>query len=286
MISAKDIQEIIGGIIIGNPEATIKEVRPIDHAVKESVSFCSKHGSEAIAIIKSTEASVVICHSDIDRDSLKKEPATFVLVDNPRKSFILVMTKLFQERKAGISPLAYVEEGSAIDPSAYIGPFCYLGKSVTVGKNVIIQAGTVIGKEGFGFERNDDGTLIRFPHIGGVIIEDEVEIGANVCIDRGTLGNTVIGKGSKIDNLCHIAHNVQIGKHCMIIAQAMLAGSSQIGDYSTVAPCACVREKVKVGDNVLIGLGAIVTKDVDPGWIAFGTPAKPIRRNEKVYPPK
>lgn len=285
MISAKDIQKIIGGLLIGDPEIRVQEAEPIELAKKGSLAFCSKLDSEALKMIQSTRASVVICSSSLNPDSLKKAHVAYILVENPRKSMILVMTRLFQEKRIGVSQQACVEPGASIDPSAFIGPFCYIGKNVSIGKNVVVQAGTVIGKEGFGFERDDEGELMRFPHIGGVIIGDDVEIGANVCIDKGTLGNTIIGKGTKIDNLCHIAHNVQIGEHCMIIAQSMLAGSSRIGDYCTVAPCACVREKLVIGNNVLMGLGAIVTKDIESGWVAFGTPAKPIRKVEKTYPP-
>jgi UDP-3-O-[3-hydroxymyristoyl] glucosamine N-acyltransferase len=286
MIRAKEIHKIVGGVLIGDPDVTVHKASPIDAAEEGSLTFCTKRDSNAFEAIESTRASVIICSSDLDQTALKKQSVAYILVEKPRKSMVLVMAQLFLEKRTGISPQAFIQPGATIDPTAFIGPFCYIGKSVIIGKNVIVQAGTVIGEDGFGFERDDDGSLIRFPHIGGVVIEDDVEIGANVCIDKGTLGNTVIAKGTKIDNLCHIAHNVQIGRHCMITAQSTMAGSSKIGDYSTMAPNSCLREKVAIGNNVLIGLGAVVTKDIEDGWIAFGVPAKPMRKVERTYPLK
>jgi len=285
VIDAKTISDRIGGKVLGSLEATAEHPSPIESSDECSLTFCSKRGREAIDLINATKARIVICSMDLQTQDLNTDRKTIILVENPRMAMIQTMEGFFDQVERGISPLAQIEEGTKIGSAVYIGPFCHIESCVVIGDNVKIGSGTVIGKEGFGFEREMDGQLVRFPHIGGVRIEDDVEIGSNVSIDRGTLGDTVIGEGTKVDNLCHIAHNVYIGRHCMIIAQSMLAGSSSIGDYTTVAPCACVREKVRVGKNCLIGLGAVVTKDIEDGWVAYGSPAKPVRKVERKFGP-
>jgi UDP-3-O-[3-hydroxymyristoyl] glucosamine N-acyltransferase len=139
---------------------------------------------------------------------------------------------------------------------------------------VIIHAGTVIGADGFGYERNEDGTFEKFPHLGGVVIEDDVEIGANACIDRGTLAPTRIREGAKIDNLVHIAHNVDVGRHAAVIAHAMIGGGTRIGDYGWVAPCACLRDGIVIGTRSTVGLGAVVTKSIGDDATVMGAPAR------------
>jgi len=148
---------------------------------------------------------------------------------------------------------------------------------VELGENVGIGPNCSIGFEGFGFEPDEDGTYHRFPHIGKVIIGDDVEIGANTCIDRGALGDTIIGAGTKIDNLVHVAHNVRIGKNCMIIALTCLGGGVIIEDGVYVGIGASVRNQITIGEKAFIGMGAVVVKDVDPGITVIGNPAKPRR---------
>lgn len=180
-----------------------------------------------------------------------------------------------------------------IDSSASIGPFCVIGarcnigartvlnarvtlySDVSIGSDVVVHSGTVIGSDGFGYERNDQGVLEKFPHLGGVVVEDDVEIGSNTSIDRGVLGNTVIRTGTRIDNQCHIAHNVDVGRHVAIIAQSMLGGSVQIGDCAWLAPAAIVINQAKIGTKATIGLGAVVTKNVDEAQLVMGAPAVP-----------
>jgi UDP-3-O-[3-hydroxymyristoyl] glucosamine N-acyltransferase len=145
---------------------------------------------------------------------------------------------------------------------------------VRIGKKVVIHAGTVIGVDGFGYARNENDELEFFPHLGGVLIDDCVEIHSNVNIDRGTLGDTILGQGTKVDKFCHIGHNVVIGKHCVIAARSMLGGSAQIGDYSWIAPCACIRDGgIKIGSHAFVGMASVVTKDVPGGTTVMGVPA-------------
>lgn len=136
--------------------------------------------------------------------------------------------------------------------------------SVIVGKN------TVIGGDGFGYARDVDGTLVRMPHRGNVIICENVEIGNNVCIDRAVIGSTYIGAGTKIDNLCHIAHGVKIGKNCLIVAGTIIGGSCEIGDNCFLGINCSIKNKVKIGNNVTVGMGAVVLKDVPDGLTVYG----------------
>ena len=154
----------------------------------------------------------------------------------------------------------------------HAGVVLYSG--VKIGKNCIINAGTVIGADGFGYEPDENGEQFKIAHLGEVVIGDNVEIGANTCIDRGTLGNTIIEDNVKIDNLCHIAHNVHMKKNSVAIALSMIAGSCVVDEGAWVAPCSALREGRKIGKDALVGLGSVVVKDVEDGQTVMGVPAK------------
>jgi UDP-3-O-[3-hydroxymyristoyl] glucosamine N-acyltransferase len=176
---------------------------------------------------------------------------TLILVDNPRLTFMNLVAHFHQEM-------------------AQIHPTAVIGKCVTLGEDVSIGACSVIGSAGFGVSRMRDGQLRQFPQIGGVIIEDGVTIKANVCVDRGALGDTVIGEGSRIDNLCHIAHNCKIGRNVSIVASSMIAGSVTIGDNSWIAPNASILNGIKIGKNCVVGMGSVVLSDVPDGMTVKG----------------
>lgn len=284
--------------ILGLENKYISIPSPIDDANKDSISFCSKKRvDDTLRTIRNSKAKVIICSNEFKFTEQDYKNKTLILVKNPRMAFIQIIQKFFKQKvQSSISSTAVIDKGANIHPNVYIGPHSYIGKcevgegtiiygnahiysGIKIGKGVIIHAGTVIGADGFSYERNEKGELEEFPHIGGVVIEDNVEIGSNTSIDRGTLDNTIIGKGTKIDNLCHIAHNVVIGKHCVIIAQSMIGGSTKIGDYSWIAPSVCIRDGIKIGKNVLIGMGSVITKDVGDGWVVYGVPGKKVREN-------
>jgi len=225
---------------------------------------------------------------------------TLVAVNRPRLWFIRCVNAFFSpEEKKGIHPTAIIGKNCEIGKNVYIGPYSFIGDEVVIGsgskihsgvhihdrvrigKNVILKSGCIIGTAGFGYERNDEGVLERFPHIGGVVIEDDVEIGANTCVDRGTLSDTIIGEGTKIDNLVHIAHNIVIGKHCVIVALAMIGGGAKIGDGAWIAPTACIRDGVTIGKQALVGMGAVVTKNVADHDVVIGVPARSIKKVKK-----
>ena len=179
-----------------------------------------------------------------------------------------------------IGPQSYignceVGQGTIIESNVYVHT------DTKIGKWVIIHPGAVIGSVTVAFERDDNGKLEKFPQLGRVVIEDDVEIGSNTCIARGSLsGNdTLIGKGTKVDDLVHIGHGVRVGKHCMIVTGAAMCGSVKIGDYTWIAPQACIREGITIGNRVLVGMGSVVTRDVPDNSVVFGSPAKPAGEN-------
>jgi len=178
------------------------------------------------------------------------------------------------------SMLSIASEYPKLDFVKCIKEFFKPGKcKIIKGRNVKIGEFCSIGNEGFGFVQDYDGAWIRFPHHGGIIIGDDVEIGDNVCIDRGSLSDTVIGKGVKIDNLVHIAHNVTIGENSMIVAKSMIAGSVKIGDNCWISPSSNIRNGIKIGNNVMVGMGSNVVKDIPDNVVVAGNPARVIREN-------
>jgi len=153
--------------------------------------------------------------------------------------------------------------------------------NIKIGNNCMIRSGTVIGTDGYGYFFKDDGTIGKVEHFGGVIIGNDVEIGANVCIDRGTLDDTVIGDNSKIDNLVHIAHNVRIGRSVCVVAGAAICGSVVLHDGAYIAPGGIVKNQLEIGTDGFVGLGAVVTKSVENGSVVAGIPARTIRNIKK-----
>jgi UDP-3-O-[3-hydroxymyristoyl] glucosamine N-acyltransferase len=222
-----------------------------------------------------------------------------VSCQSPKLAFAKVVERFFPSLEAWPWPATGLREaGVAVDPTAKIGPGVILGAGVVIGPGVEVGPYTIlahttvgqgtrigahcsIGLPGFGFERSEQGVWFRFPHVGRVEIGEEVEIGSNTCIDRGALGATRIGRGVKIDNLVHVAHNVTIEPEALIIAHAMLGGSAHIGAGAWVAPSVAVMNQARIGAGAVIGLGAVVVKEVAPGTTVVGNPAKVLERKEK-----
>ena len=183
---------------------------------------------------------------------------------------------------AKVSKLSHIGEGVTIGENSCIDHFCVISDGVVIGRNCKIQSGTVIGEDGFGYERDESGIPIKITHLGTVIIEDNVEIGNCTVIDRGTLGNTIIKKNVKIDNLVHIAHNVVIEDNSLIIACSEISGGVIIGKGSWVGPNSSIIQKVKLGSDSFVGIGSNVIKDVENFAVVAGNPAKIIRMSKWI----
>ncbi|HUW96837.1 MAG TPA: hypothetical protein VMW58_13720 [Anaerolineae bacterium] len=282
-------------------DTPIERAVPLEDAGPNTVCFCRSTARDAVRLLAKTRATLLIVDQTLPIDPKPLAQAgvqAVVRSPNARLDFIRVVERFFSRpRPAGIHPTAVVSPAASIDPDVYVGAYCVVGEAtirhgsvihsgvhihdaVYIGRNVEVHSGCVIGADGFGFERNEAGELEKFPHIGGVVIEDDVEIYALTHIARGTLGDTTIGQGTKIDTFVHIAHNVRIGKHCMIISHAMLGGGVRVGDSTWVAPSASVRERLAIGSRVTVGLGAVVTKDVPDGTTVMGVPARPAREQK------
>ena len=227
---------------------------------------------------------------------------SFITGDNPKGMYFETLAHFFAPRRVctGIAKTAVVlAPPENIGKNVTIGENCFICSNTVIGDDTIIEhnvviecrtrigkgchidSGTVIGTPGYGYYKDADGNYRKVPDFGGVVIGDNVEIGANVCIARGTLADTIIECNVKIDNLCHIAHNVHIGKNCLVIAQSMLGGSSVLHDDVYVAPAAAIINQVEIGRNSLVGMGAVVTKSVEENKVVAGVPAKVLRDNKK-----
>lgn len=300
MPNAKEIADFLVAEVFGDTKREVTEIAKLLPGKPGALSFCKYESAIAGKMICDSASSVIICSEKL----LFEPPAnkTLIYVPKPRLAFSKAANKFFIKKifaadihcypAAGIHITATICSMAEIAESARIGPHCVIlgnvkiGENsiifdnvsirgeVKIGKNVIVNAGAVIGAEGFGYEPDEDGTLVQFPQIGGVIIEDNVEIGANACIDRGALGDTIICEGAKIDNLVHIAHNAVIGKNCRIICLVGIGGSVEIGDGSFVGISASVKNQKKIGKNAIVGMGAVVTKDVPDNTTVIGNPAR------------
>jgi UDP-3-O-[3-hydroxymyristoyl] glucosamine N-acyltransferase len=244
-------------------------------------------------ILKS-KAKIIICDSSVEITEDMVRNKCIIIVKNTKLTFLRIANKFFVKdikyeihSSAIIHPKARIANNCFIGPLTYVGNCdinegtiiegnCYIYDNVVIGKNVKIKAGSVVGGDGFGYQRNSEGVFEKFPQIGGVVIKDNVDIGSNTCIDCGALGYTVIEEGTKIDNNVQISHNVKVGKHCAIIANTVIAGSTTIGDYTWVAPSSTIRDQLNIGKNVKIGMGATVTKNIPDNETWLGFPAMPL----------
>lgn len=265
-------------------------VSSIDKAINNSLIWIKENNKHYNNIIKKTPATVIIVHKSFNIESIENK--CIIKSDNPKYTFSKIVNKVILSKNYNsihessiISKNAIIGKNVSIGPNTFIGD-CqigdntiimgnnYLYDNVKIGDNVTIHAGTTIGSPGFGYSKMNSTEYELFPHIGGVIIEDNVEIGSNTCIDRGSLDDTIIKKGVKIDNLVHIAHNVIIEENSLIIANSMLGGSTLIGKNSWIAPSASIKNQLKIGDNVTVGMGAVVTKNIPNDETWTGVPAK------------
>lgn len=295
MIKIGDIVELLDPTgFRGNALAQIAEPIPLnpENERDDVLMWCNENGIDQL---RELNAGTVIC--PVDHGIEYNDDVNYILVEKPRMAFMQVLREFWVEEKfTGIAESAKIHSSAKIGNNVSIGEHVVIEKGVTIGDDsrighnsvilhdcrlgtkVTVGSQCTIGGIGFGYELNEAGDYEMMPHLGNVIIEDEVEIGNNTCIDRAVMGSTHIGRNVKIDNLVHIAHGVQIGQNALIIANAMVAGSVEIGDDAWVSPSASILNKSKVGASALVGMGAVVIRNVDANSIVAGSPAKEIRK--------
>ena len=280
----------------GNPEGkSVTGLATIRLAQKMDLAFIDYTRSDKQELIKTTNANVIICDDSVELPPYSDKLLIHVAL--PKLVFSMIGNRYFVTRPLpGIHPLACLHPDAIIHPNVSIGPFTYVGKSeigsgtiiygnahiydnVKIGNEVIIQAGCSIGSDGYGYNRDENGFPIQFPHIGGIIIEDEVDLGANTCIDNGSLGPTFIGYGTKIDNLVHIGHNVQIGRCVYIAALTSIAGSTIVEDNAVIWTGTSVADGIQIGRSAYVGMGSVVVTAIPENKKCFGNPARIFANN-------
>jgi UDP-3-O-[3-hydroxymyristoyl] glucosamine N-acyltransferase len=312
-ITLKEIAEFVKGELIGDPNITITGISGIKEAKEGDITFLAN--PKYATLLNTTKASAIITSKDISNSS-----KPLIRTDNPSLAFAkvvnlvvpmetrhpkgihptaIISSKAKLRKNVSVGAYTIIEEGVEIGEDTIIYGGCYIGYHTKVGKKcliyphvairerieignrVIIHSGAVIGSDGFGFA-TVKGVQEKIPQIGTVVIEDDVEIGANVTIDRARFDKTVIGKGTKIDNLVQIAHNVIIGENCIIVAQAGISGSTTLGKGVILAGQAGLVGHIHIGDGAIVAAQAGVTKSIPPNTKVSGYPAKPHSEAKRV----
>lgn len=292
----EDLAEIGGcELIADNPSREINDVAPLDRASEKDITFLSnkKYKDD----LKTSKAGACILDETVK--ALAPEGMNLLISKNPYKSYALIAQAFYplrdkDNRKTKFHEQALIHPTAKIGEAVKIGAFTVIGENVVIGDGTIIDSnvtithaeigqkcrifpGVKIGQDGFGFAMDPAGQHVTVPQLGRVMVEDFVEIGANTTIDRGAGPDTVIGQGTRIDNLVQIGHNVKIGKNCVIIAQVGIAGSTVIEDYAVVAAQTGVAGHLTIGQGAQIGAKSGVVSDIPAGSKFIGTPAKPVR---------
>ena len=262
------------------------------HVEESSLDWVNSSKANKQEIAENSPAKVLVVDEAIEYTStLAAQGKVLLVVKKPRPVMADIATRFFVEKKkAGIHPSATISKEAVVDPSAHIGAGCVIEKAqvgantvlmpnvvvyddVIIGDNCLIQAGAVIGTDGLGCVRDENGKLTKFPHLGGVIIGNDVEIGANCQIAKGAFSDTIIENGCKINGLCFIAHNGHLEENVWITGDTMLCGSVRVKKNTTIFSNVIVREQRLIGEKAIVGMGAVVTKDVPDGETWIGSPA-------------
>lgn len=303
--TAEQIANVIGGRVEGNKDAKVHTFAKIEEGTEGAISFLSN--PKYTHYLYNTKSSIVIVNEDLELE--KDVDATLIRVKNAYESIakLLQIYEASKPKKTGIAPQAYIAPSAKLGNNCYVGPFAYVGESAEIGdgcqiyphavigdnvkvgtncifypnttiyqgckigNNVTIHAGSVIGADGFGFAPGADG-YDKIPQIGIVVIEDNVEIGANTCVDRSTMGATVIHKGVKLDNLVQVAHNVEIGENTVMSAQVGIAGSTKVGSWCMFGGQVGLAGHITIGDKTFLGAQSGVPGSLKGGEELIGTP--------------
>ena len=306
--SAQQIAMLLGGKIAGDANRKVSDVGPIESAHEGQLSFLCD--AKYLPLLSKTGASVVLMTDSIAFEG--ETNATLIRVENARAAMgqlLALVAKAMNPAKQGIEQPCFVSEGVTIPEDAYIGAYAYIGKNVQLGKGVqiyphtyigdnvkigdntilysgvkvyyncvigkdcILHAGVVIGSDGFGFEPDANGVNQKLPQIGNVIIEDDVEIGANTTVDRAMMGSTIIRRNAKLDNLVQVAHNVEIGESTFMCAQVGVAGSTKVGGHCILAGQVGVAGHITIADNCIFGAQSGIANNVKKSGMYQGSPA-------------
>ncbi len=310
-----EIARLVGGQTEGDEEREIRGVAALEAASEQDLSFAD--GELALKRAADSRAGCILVQQGVTIAG-----RTTVAVRNPRLALIRAAEALHPPRMAhpGIHPTAVIASDARLGPDVSVGPYVviesgvsvgaetrlgagvFLGEGVAVGSHcvlhprasiypgvqvgdrVVLHAGVVLGADGFGY-LFAEGRHHKFPQLGGLIVEDDVEIGANTTVDRGSLGTTRIGEGTKIDNLVQVAHNVRIGRHVVLAAQVGISGSTEVGDYVVMGGQVGIGDHVRIGDGCVIGgqAGILPGKVVQKGSVIWGTPARSLAEFKKLY---
>ena len=307
------LAEQLRGEVLGDPSTPITGFAAADVARSGDLTFAEKE-SYLIAAEQSAAAAVLV------PQSLASSKKVLIRVRNARVAVARILPLFFppDQSPQGIHPSATIAPSAKIDSSAHVGPNCVIAAGVRIGARsvlmggnhigrdaqlgddvslypnvvvytrsqighrVMIHAGTAIGSDGYGYVL-DEGRHLKVLQVGNVIIHDDVEIGANAAIDRGALGSTIIGEGTKIDNLVHVAHNVVMGRHCLVLGQVGFAGSTRLGDYCVVASQSGIAGHLKLGSQATVGAKSGVMRDVPDGETVLGIPAMPDKQTKRQW---
>ena len=305
--TAAQIAGILEGEVIGNPDAVVFKLDKIEEGTEGSLTFLAN--PKYVNFIYTTQATITIVNNDFVPEN--ELATTLIKVEDAYQSFSKLLEYYNQVKlmKSGIEQPSVISENVTYGEQLYLGSFSYVGKNVTIGNNVKIypncfigdnvsigdnciffagvkiyseteignncnfHSGCVVGSDGFGFAPTEEGTFSKIPQIGNVIIEDDVEIGANTTIDRATLGITLIRKGVKLDNHIQIAHNVEIGENTVIAAQTGIAGSTKIGSNCLIGGQVGIAGHLTIGNNVRVQAQSGIGKNIPDGEIIQGSPA-------------
>ena len=311
-LTVAELAQRLAGEVAGDANAALTGFAMIDRAQAGDLTFAEN--AEYFAAAEASAATAIICGRDFSSD--KK---ILIRVANPRVAFAKALAIFFPEPKfvPGIHPSAVIAKSAQVAPTAHVGPHCNIGERVKIGAGCVLQSGnfvgddsalgdgtnlfpnvtvysrsqigqrvrihsgTVIGSDGFGYVF-DASFHRKVPQVGNVVIGDDVEIGSNCSVDRGALGATVIGKGTKIDNLVQIAHNVEIGEHCILCAQVGIAGSAKIGSYTILAGQVGIAGHLKIGNKVTVGSKSGVMHNIPDGEMWLGVPAQPDKQAKRM----
>jgi UDP-3-O-[3-hydroxymyristoyl] glucosamine N-acyltransferase len=310
-LTAQAVADLVGGRLLGDGGLRIGTVRSLDRAGPDALSFAVS--SRYAADLRTSHAGAVLVPEELA--DAEAGPRTRIVVGDPYTALARVLRELFpaESPAPGIDPTARIGAGTTFGDDISIGAFAVIGRDVRVGartrlaqhvmlgdgvivgqdtqvgpgvvcyagsrigNRVVLKAGAVIGGDGFGYLWDGKGHS-RIPHVGGCILEDEVEVGSNTCIDRGSIDDTLVGRGTKLDNLVQVGHNVRIGERCLIMAGVGIAGSTRIGNDAILAGHVGVTDHLVIGDRAKIAAKSAIFGDVPPGASFSGHPARPHRQ--------